>query len=1174
MSGVDLQAFVEKWTASGASERANKDQFLIEFCEALGVPRPNPTTGNSDKDVYVFEKDAPVLNEGGSTSVKKIDLYKAGHFILEAKQGSEAGAKKLGTAKRNTYGWNQAMNDAFGQAVGYARSFDEPEPFIVVCDIGYCFELYSNFAGDWQYRSFPNAQQKRIYLKDLPKNPALVERLKLVFTDPHSLDPAKHAAKVTRKVAAHLAELAKRLEAAGHHQVSVAKFLMRCLFTMFAEDVGLLPGHLFTEYLKNFWVKSPESFPGGIQSLWHAMNTGGHLPTAKILKFNGGLFVASEALPLDVEDIKLLLKAAECDWSDVEPAIFGTLLERALDPEERHKLGAHYTPRAYVDRLVRPTIEEPLREEWDAVRIEVRQLVVELNEIENRAYSNKREESSQRGAATKKKAAAAKLLRDFHHRLLNLRILDPACGTGNFLYVAMDTLKRLESEVLAELEQLEGAQDLLHVVGARISPEQFLGIEIKPWAKEIAELVLWIGYLQWHFKQYGKTVQVPEPVLRDYKNIECRDALLAYDKEELVVDEVGKPVTRWDGKTKKVHPVTGKEVPDESATRPLYRYVNSRQAVWPKADFVVGNPPFLGKLHFLDAFGEGYMEALRSAYKGFVPNSADLVMYWWARAAKAVSDGQISRSGLVTTNSITQVFNRRVVDEALAGKRPVILRFAIPDHPWVDLDEGAAVRIAMTVVGSAPESGPGGRLLTVEKETSTEGGHSEVVLTASPPGPISASLRPGVDVTSAKALKANQDLCSMGPAFGSRGFILDRATRDKLVAEDGPATDAVIVRMRGGKDYLERDRDRYVIDFHGCGSEATIREKYPATYAHIYDRVYPERKTNKDKKLRDQWWLFRRSNETYRSMLKNLPRFVVTVETAKHRLFFIEEGGVVVEHGNICFGLEAPWAFGVLSSRVHVTWALASGGTLEDRPRYNKSVCFDNFPFPSFASPDHLKAIEDAARDLHSHRQAVRERHPTLQLTPLYNVVEKLRSEEPLNAKERGVADQGLTSVLLGLHQVLDSAVLKAYGWPDDLSAEQMLERLVALNKERSEEERRGVIRWLRPEFQNPGHAEPQQQGLRGVDPGDAPGKPGIGAPAPKASQAWPKKLPEQISVIRDLVAPGTSWSAAAAAGTFKYANVEQVREIMESLGSLGLLIQLDRHGEPVWTAPRMDFRR
>jgi hypothetical protein len=297
----------------------------------------------------------------------------------------------------------------------------------------------------------------------------------------------------------------------------------------------------------------------------------------KILKFNGGLFASPVALPLDRDALKLLLEAARCSWAGVEPAIFGTLLERALDSKERHKLGAHFTPRAYVERLVKPTIEEPLRADWDVVRAEVRQLV----------------EASEEAKTEKTRKAKIKEALDVTHafqaKLCSTQVLDPACGSGNFLYVALDVFKRLEAEVLSMLESLGEKQTLLHMETIRITPAQFHGIEVKRWAKEIAELVLWIGYLQWHLRTYGKTMPVPEPVLRDYKNIECRDAVLAWDSVDLVRDEKGKPVTRWDGETYKKSPVTGEEVPDETAMVPIYRYVNPRKAEWPAANFVVGH---------------------------------------------------------------------------------------------------------------------------------------------------------------------------------------------------------------------------------------------------------------------------------------------------------------------------------------------------------------------------------------------------------------------------------------------------------------------------------------------------------------------------------------------------------------------------------------------------------
>ena len=251
------------------------------------------------------------------------------------------------------------------------------------------------------------------------------------------------------------------------------------------------------------------------------------------------------------------------------------------------------------------------------------------------------------------------------------------------------------------------------------SPAQFLGIEVKRWAKEIAELVLWIGYLQWHFRIYGNNLPVPEPVLRDYKNIECRDAVLAYDAEELVCDEeTGKPVTRWDGETMKTSPVTGEQVPDERSQVPIYRYTNPRKAEWPEADFITGNPPFLGKLRLLSMLGDCYVEALRTAYEGDVPESADFVLYWWHLAAKKVVSGRTRRFGLVTTNSITQVFNRRVVANALSAGCHLV--FAIPDHPWVDADSGASVRIAMTVAEAGIGAGVRYRLVT-EGATSFDG---------------------------------------------------------------------------------------------------------------------------------------------------------------------------------------------------------------------------------------------------------------------------------------------------------------------------------------------------------------------------------------------------------------------------------------------------------------------
>ena len=1130
---MTLDEFIERWSKSGAAERANKDQFLAELCDALDVPRPDPTTGDPARDLYVFECDAIQVAEGQKQSIGKIDLYKDGCFLLEAKQGSEAGSPKLGTAKRGTAGWNVAMRDAFGQALGYSRTIARRPPFLITCDIGHCFDLYATFDGSWDYRPFPNAQTNRIFLSDLP---AHRDTLRAIFLDPHSLDPARRAAKVTREVAGHIAELARELEEAGHGSETVAAFLMRCLFTMFAEDVGLLPERTFVKLLEDECIPNPAKFPVQVMNLWAAMNEGGFWPTGKLLRFNGGLFADQSTLPLTRPQLERLLEAARCKWSDVEPAIFGTLIERALDPRERHALGAHYTPRAYVERLVKPTIEDPLREEWTVVQAEVRDLV-----------------------AREKEAQAEKVVRAFHERLCKIRVLDPACGSGNFLYVTLDVFKRLESEVLNLVSELSHSPILQDAQNVTVTPAQFLGIEIKPWAKEIAELVLWIGYLQWHFRTRGN-VAPQEPVLRDYKNIERRDAVLAYDREEVALDESGKPVTRWDGITMKKSPVTGEDVPDESARAPVMHFVNPRKAVWPDADFIVGNPPFLGKLKVLSTLGEGYVEALRTAYEDDVPDGADLVVYWWNKAAELVRAGKVRRFGLISTNSLGQPFNRRVIERHLEESPRLRIAFAVPDHPWVDSIDGADVRISMTVGTAADVVGT---LARVVSESPCSSGEAEVTL-ASTYGEIHADLRVGAKVSGAKSLKANAGISSTGLILGSRGFVVDSATAKRLTV-DGLRGTEVIVPIRNGRDLTDRPRDLYAIDLHGWNLEH-LRTALPEIFQHLADRVLPERATNRDPRLRERWWLFRRSNEQLRAALAGLNRYIATSETAKHRVFQFLPIDVKPEHKLVVVASNVGEVLGVVCSRVHVVWALAAGGHLGvgNDPVYSKTACFEAFPFPSLEDAQRAR-IRTLAESLDAHRKRQQVQHPDLTITGMYNVLEKLRSGEALTAKDQKIHEQGLVSVLKQIHDDLDAAVFDAYGWPRDLTDEQILEGLVALNAERAAEERRGLVRWLRPAFQNPsGVSAITQTEMTGTGAGEA-----AATTTPANAIKWPTKLPAQIALVRNLVTQGdASWSIEEVASQFKGARRETVESVLDSLAALGLLVAYDANGTRRWKVP------
>lgn len=1145
-TSVDLASFIDKWKQSAASERANKDSFLRDLCDVLAVAHPDAKSGDPERDRYVFEREAILVHGGERHSVGFIDLYKHGHFVLEAKQGSDSDSMKVGTAKRGTPSWNVAMQSAFGQALAYTNTIEPPPPFIIVTDIGYCFDLYASFDGTRNYRKFPDALNSRIHLESLARDPQHLETLRAIFEDPFSLDPSRRAAKVTREIAGYLADLAKTLEVLGHAPEAVAKFLMRCLFTMFAEDIELLPRGLFADALKNRWIENPELFPGEVSELWRKMNEGGYLFGAgNIWKFNGGLFADPIALPLTKNQLVVLSLAAQSNWADVEPAIFGTLLERALDPKERHRLGAHYTPRAYVERLVRPTIEEPLREEWDNVRAQVVKLIAAEDPAKNK----------------KAVAEARKIVHAFYDKLTKTRVLDPACGTGNFLYVALDLFKRIENEIIELLDSLGDDRSIV-TFGRMITPQQFLGIEIKPWAKEIAELVLWIGWLQWQIRTRGYRNHPEEPILRDYHNIECRDAVLAYDEKVPLLDDDGQPVTRWDGETMKKHPVTGEDVPDETARVPVYRYVNPRKAEWPEAEFIVGNPPFLGKVFMIADLGDGYVEALRAAYEGDVPDGADFVLYWWARAADEVARGRARRFGLVTTNSIRQAFNRRVVDRRVNGSHGIHLVFVIPDHPWSVA--GAAVRIAMTVGQSGHAEG---RLLLVDLERESAGETYDVLLSERV-GVITSDFTIGTRFSDAGPLLSNSLVASMGPALGSRGFLLDARQRDSLVTRDGERLAARLRPLRNGRDLLYGARDLYAIDLQGIETEDELRALFPAVWQWLKDRVYPERAQNRDPRLRNRWWQFRRTNELHRRMLTDLDRYIATVETAKFRIFFFEEANILCEHGVISVALDDGLFLGALSSKIHTIWSLARGGTLEDRPRYNKTLCFDPFPFPD---PDEStkQRIRNLGEQLDAHRKRQQELHPGLTITGMYNVLEKLRSGEALTAKEKVIHEQGLVSVLKQIHDDLDAAVFDAYGWPQTLTDEEILEKLVALNAERAEEERRGFVRWLRPEFQNPGGTQTASQTSIALDDDEDAAE--AAAPVAKDVPQWPKQLREQVSAVRDLIVQqGRTTSALSVpeiAHAFKGAKRSEIEAVLEALAALGLVLGFETPTGRRWRA-------
>ncbi|VGO20265.1 class I SAM-dependent DNA methyltransferase [Pontiella sulfatireligans] len=1163
-----VQSFIERWSNSGAAERANCPIFLSELCTLLDVPPPEPATPDTTLNAYVFERDV-AFHHGG---IGRIDLYKRGCFVLEAKQGADAAgaadplekiaqpAKKLkkGTAKRGTVAWDDAMLRARGQAEQYIRALPASEgrpPFLVVVDVGHSIELYSEFScTGGAYVPFPAPGSHRIFLKDLERAD-IRERLRQVWEEPLELDPSKRSARVTREIADHLAALAVSFEADGHPAEQTAAFLMRCLFTMFAEDVGLLMRNSFTRLLESL-TDTPEHFVPMVEELWQKMDTGGFSTTLRtnILQFNGGLFAESAAMPLTQNQLLLLIEAARADWRDVEPAIFGTLLERALDPVERHKLGAHYTPRAYVERLVLHTVIDPVRSEWESVRIAAANLASQ---------------------GEMKKAVAE--IRKYHRALCHIRVLDPACGSGNFLYVVLEHLKRIEGEIFDTLFTFGEGQGSLDMAGETVDPHQLLGLEINPRAAAIAELVLWIGALQWHFRNRGN-VQPAQPIIRNFHNIECRDALIEYDAKEEVPG-----ATHWDGRTTKPHPVTGKEVPDETARIPVYRYSNPRKAVWPQADYIIGNPPFIGDKAMRQALGGDYVDTVRKVHSD-VRESSDFVMYWWNHAAGLLVGGIVDpasaavggivdpassgagsptpptkRFGFVTTNSLRQTFNRRVLEKHMAAKNPVSLVFAIPDHPWVDAADGAAVRIAMTT--AAPGSAAG-ILQHVVAEKGGDGEGYEVKLD-SKTGTIHPDLSIGADVTSAIPLKCGKGLNSNGMMLAGSGFIVTPEEAKQLGLGTIQGLENHIRDYRNGKDLTNKPRGVMLIDLFGLTPD-DVRGKYPAVYQWVLERVKPQRDQNKRKSLKEKWWTFGEPRKVLRKAMVGLPRYIATVETSKHRFFQFLDASILPDHKLVNIALEDAFHLGVLSSRIHVGWAMANRSNLGvgNDPVYVQSKCFQTFPFPEAAEEQRAR-IRSLGEQLDAHRKRQQEQHPALTMTGMYNVLQKLRAGEALTAKEQTIHEQGLVSVLMQLHDELDAAVAEAYGWPADLPDEEILERLVALNAARAAEEAHGQIRWLRPAFQCP---EAVQNELN-VDGASSsvqheqralinPTK--LEAPSTK-KQPWPKALPDQVRALRTALATSPSPATAEElARRFSRARTDRVADLLETLAALGQAQRMD----------------
>jgi hypothetical protein len=536
------------------------------------------------------------------------------------------------------------------------------------------------------------------------------------------------------------------------------------------------------------------------------------------------------------------------------------------------------------------------------------------------------------------------------------------------------------------------------------------------------------------------------------------------------------------------------------------------------------------------ALGDGYVEALRQAYRK-IPRGADLVMFWWYRAGQAVGDGRTTRAGLITTNSIVQSRNRKVIEHI--AEQGAHVRWAVPDHPWEVGPEGAAVRVAMTVIDSEPREA-----VRVDVD---ESGRIERELKVPR---LNSDLTADADVASASsvALRSNAGMSSRGFLLRGRGFVLPHAEALTLI-NSAPSMAEIVRPLISSRDVVGRDRGLHVIDF-ASRTEAEARQ-WPLAFDLIRARVKPERMGKKEENARTFWWRFWRTRDDLRDALAGQVRFIARPYVAKHSAFVFADIRFAPDDNMVAIALADGFHMGVLSSSVHETWSLAAGGRVGvgNDPSYNNSMCFDPFPFP--CPQDHLREdIAEVAERLDAHRMAAIGRDERVTLTLMYNVVEKLRLGEALNPTERHIHDIAACGTLRDLHDELDTLVAQAYGWPWPMEREEILSRLVDLHAERVEEEKQGTVRWLRPEYQIPRFAPEEAEGgslaLSEAEPIPT------GAESAKSDVVeWPADTIEQLGALRTALAEGPL-TPAEAAKRFRGARRDVVTRHLEALDTIG----------------------
>lgn len=985
------QDFIAKWRHVELKERSASQSHFNDLCALIGLP--DPVAADPKGEWFTFEKGATKTAGGEGWA----DVWRRGAFAWEYK------------------GRHANLDAALKQLLLYAAALENP-PLLIVSDMDR-IRIHTNWTNTVQ-------QVHELTLEDL-LDAARRDLLRHAFTDPDRLRPATTRATLTEEAAQRFAALAQRLRDRGHDAQVVAHFVNRLVFCLFAEDVGLLPDRMF-QRLVALAQAAPSRFASLAGALFAAMRTGGDLGLEAVPWFNGGLFDDDAALPLDKDDLTDLLTVARLDWSAIDPSILGTLFERGLDPGKRAQLGAHYTSRDMIGRIIEPVVVAPLLAEWgearaaieaqaqsrdaargaiDAVRAEGGSLLAkDPGEAKRTEPDRQRRIAALRTRATRAQGAAQAALDAFLERLRAFRVLDPACGSGNFLYLALRALKDLEHRANLEGEALGLARR-----PPRVGPENVLGIELNPFAAELARVSVWIGDIQW-MRANGYEAS-RDPILRPLATIENRDALLNPD---------------------------------------------GTRAEWPAADAVVGNPPFLGGKRLRATLGDATVNRLFAAYRGEVRPEADLVLYWFAKAGDMIREGRLERAGFVATNSIRGGANRATLERAVGEGR---IFDVWDDEPWV-LD-GAAVRVSMVSFdrgGDGPVRHDG---------EAVEAIHAD--LTARRSGAAA------VDLTRAARLRENAGVAFQGPVKVGAFDVDGEQARDWLQEPQNPNgryNSAVVRPLLNGSDIVRRPSGRWIVDFGTMSeAEASLFEK---PFEHVVTHVKPVRQANKRERRARFWWQHGETVPGLKAAMNGLRRAIFTPRVSKHRLFVWSVPAVVPDSRVFCFARDDDVTFGVLSSRFHEIWSLAtcSWHGVGNDPTYNATTCFETFPFPDGLTPDRpamsyaggpgATAIAQAAARLDALREAWLNPPDLVDRVPEVVPGVPDRLVPKTDAAAATLKTRTLTNLyndrpawLANAHAALDATVADAYGWGDDwragrLTDDEALARLFRLNQERA----------------------------------------------------------------------------------------------------------------------------